>query len=87
MIGIDGDEAVLAYLRGRGPCTLTVRELATGTGIPRVTARASVAALSVDGLVCLIINGDETVYRVRHLHAAPGRCEYSLACTISEAPE
>jgi hypothetical protein len=86
MIGEDSDAAVLAYLRAEGPCTVTVKRLAVKTGIPRVTARTSVAALALDGLVCVIANIDETVYTFRHVHAAPGPCEHSLGCTVFEEP-
>lgn len=86
MIGPDGDAAVLAFLRGEGPGTVTVRRISEETGVARVTVRASVAALSVDGLVCVIPSIDETAYMVRHLHAGrtPGRCEEPLGCTIFE---
>jgi hypothetical protein len=86
MIGPDSDTAVLTALREDGPCTVTVRQLAARTGLPRVTVRASVAALSVDGLICVISSEDEAFYTVRHIHAAPGTCGHSLGCTISEEP-
>jgi hypothetical protein len=86
MIGPDSDTAVLALLREEGPCTLTVRQIAAKAGVHRVTARVSVAALAMDGLVCVIPNYDESAYSVRHVHAAPGPCEHSLGCLISEEP-
>lgn len=84
MIGQDSDAAVLAFLRAEGPGTVTVKRLAQETRIPRVTVRTSVAALSVEGLVCLIPSMDETLYMIRHLHAAPGECGHSLSCTIQD---
>jgi DNA-binding IclR family transcriptional regulator len=85
MIGpADSDAAVLAFLRAEGPGTVTVRQVAEGAGVPRVTARTSVAVLAVDGLVCLISSDDESAYMIRHIHAERGPCEYSLGCTIQE---
>lgn len=81
----DSDAAVLALLRGDGPGMITVKQLAARAGMPRVTARTSVAALAIEGLICLIANDDESAYQIRHLHAGPGRCEHSLACVIQEA--
>lgn len=86
MIGPDSDAAVLEYLRAEGPGTVTVKRLAQRTGLHRVTARTSVASLSMTGLVCVIPSADESLYMIRHLHAAPGPCEYSLGCTIQEEP-
>lgn len=87
MIGPDdADATVLAALREEGPCTLTVRQLAAKAGIPRITVRTSVAALAMEGLICVIANGDESAYSVRHIHAAPGECGHSLGCTIAEEP-
>lgn len=86
MIGQDSDAAVLAYLRAEGPCTVMVKRLAEKTGIPRVTVRTSVAALALDGLVCVIANIDESAYTFRHIHAAPGTCGHSLGCTVFEEP-
>jgi MarR family len=87
MIGPEkSDAAVLAFLRAEGPGTVTVKRVAQGTGIPRVTVRASVAALAVDGLVCVIPNIDETAYMIRHLHAekSAGPCEEPLGHAIQE---
>jgi hypothetical protein len=50
----------------------------------RVTVRTSVAALALDGLVCLITDAQETRYMIRHLHAEAGSCEQPLAATIQE---
>lgn len=86
MIGQDSDAAVLRFLRSEGPGTVTVRQLATATGIPRVTVRTAVASLAVDGLLCVIASADESTYMIRHLHAAPGPCEQPLACKIREDP-
>lgn len=84
MIGPDSDAAVLAFLRAEGPGTVTVKQIAEKTGVPRVTVRASVAALAVDGLVCLIANHGETVYAVQHLHSGKSGapCEEPLSCAI-----
>lgn len=84
MIGPDSDKAVLAFLRGEGPGTVTVKQLSQRTGIPRVTVRTSVAVLAEEGLLCVIADDSETAYMIRHLHAAPGACQYPLACTVSE---
>jgi len=84
MIGQDSDAAVLASLRAEGPCTVTVKQLAARTGLPRVTVRTSVTVLALDGLVCVIPNEGESAYMIRHLHAGPGSCEHSLGCTIQE---
>jgi hypothetical protein len=86
MIGPDSDATVLAALRAEGPCTVTVKQLAARAGIPRITVRTAVAALAMEGLVCVIANYDESAYSVRHIHAAPGACEHSLGCTICEEP-
>lgn len=86
MIGPDSDAAVLAALREEGPCTLTVRQLALKAGVPRVSVRASVAALSVEGLICVIADEYDSLYSVRHIHAAPGSCGHSLGRTICEEP-
>jgi hypothetical protein len=70
MISQDNDTAVLGCLREYGPGTITVR--------------TSVTALSLDGLVCLIPDVQETAYMIRHLHAGPGNCEEPLGCEIQE---
>lgn len=80
----ESDSAVLAVLRADGPGAITVKQLSARTGLPRVTVRTSVAVLAVEGLICLIADEGETLYQVRHLHAAPGRCEHSLGCVITE---
>jgi hypothetical protein len=86
MIGPDSDTAVLSFLRAEGPGTVTVKRIAAKTGVPRVAVRASVAALAVDRLVCVIANADETVYMIRHLHAEKSGvpCEDPLGCAIQE---
>lgn len=84
MLGQDDDAVVLACLRAEGPGTITVKQLAEKTGLPRVTARTSVAALAMDGLVCLIADPTETRYLVRHLHVSPRRCEEPLGSVIQE---
>lgn len=87
MIGPDSDEAVLAYLREAGPGTVSVRRLARETGLPRVTVQASLFALTVEGLICTLTDPGESLFMIRHVHAAPGHCGHSLGCTVSEDPE
>lgn len=81
---LEADAAVLAWLRERGPVTVTVKQIAQGAGIARVTVRASVMALSDEGLVCLIYDPSDDTFTIRHLHAAPGSCEQSLAAVIRD---
>jgi hypothetical protein len=84
MISEDSDARVLACLRGEGPGTVTVKQLAQKTGLPRITVRTSVDALALDGLVCLMTNSQDTVYMIRHLHAEPGECSEPLGVTVQE---
>jgi predicted DNA-binding transcriptional regulator len=78
------DAAVLAYLRGHGPGGVRVREIREAAGLHSATVRASVLALMVDGLVCVIPGEGENGYLVRHLHAGPGECEEPLGQVIQE---
>lgn len=84
MTGQDNDVRVLAALREHGPGTITVKQLAGAAGTARVTVRASVTALALEGLVCLIPAGQETAYMIRHLHAEPGECSEPLHDVIQE---
>jgi hypothetical protein len=84
MISEDSDAKVLACLRKEGPGNITVRQLAVLTELPRVTVRASVDALAVDGLICLLTNAQDTVYTIQHLHAEPGECSEPLGARIQE---
>jgi DNA-binding Lrp family transcriptional regulator len=80
----DSDAKVLACLREHGPGTITVKQLAQMTGLPRITVRTSVDTLDFDGLICLLTNGPETTYMIRHLHADPGECGQPLGMTVQE---
>lgn len=79
----EADQAVLAALRGGGPGPVTVKQLSSRAGLPRVTVRTSITALALDGLICLFTD-DDNVYQIRHLHAVPGPCGHSLGCVITE---
>lgn len=78
------DAIVLAKMREFGPGTITIKELARQTGLPRITVRTCVAVLGNEGLVCLVADIAETTYMIRHLHAEPGECNQPLACSIQE---
>jgi uncharacterized membrane protein len=80
----DSDAKVLACLRAEGPGTITVKQLAQKAGLPRITVRTSVEALESQGLVCLLTNGPETMYMIRHLHADPGECSEPLGIAVQE---
>lgn len=80
----EADEAVLAWLRERGPVAVTAKQVAQGTGAARVTVRASVMALADQGLVCLMYDPSDDTYLIRHLHAGPGSCEDSLGAVIQD---
>lgn len=80
----EDDARVLAWLRERGPVTVTVKQAALGTTLPRCTVRASLAALGDQGLVCLMYDAGDDAYLVRHIHADPGPCDESLGVTVRE---
>lgn len=80
----EDDARVLAWLRERGPVTVTVKQVARGTTLPRCTVRACMAVLGDQGLVCLMYDSLYDTYLVRHIHAEPGSCEESLGETIQE---
>jgi hypothetical protein len=84
MTAAENDARLLAFLRGHGPGTVTVKYLAEATGLSRVTVRVSATALAVEGLVCLVPVCAETQYVIRHLHAEAGRCEEPLEAVIQE---
>lgn len=80
----EDDERVLGWLRGRGPVTVTVKQVAQGTALPRCTVRACLASLGEQGLLCLMYDMRDDAYLVRHIHADPGPCEDPLEATIQE---
>lgn len=84
MMSKQTDAIVLAKMREFGPGTITVKELARLTGLPRITVRTAVSILGSEGLVCLMADITETTYMIRHLHAEPGECDQPLACSIQE---
>jgi DNA-binding IclR family transcriptional regulator len=84
VIAQDNDATVLACLRRYGPGTITVKQLAQMAELPRVTVRASVDVLAMDGLVCLMSDCQETTYMIRHLHAEAGLCEQPLGAVIQD---
>lgn len=89
MIGPDADEAVLAYLREKGPGVYSVKTLAQEAGLARVTVRTAIVSLDNQGLICTaqwVGDWGTGLYEVRHLHAGPGMCGKSLAEIVQEPP-
>lgn len=84
MTAEENDARTLAWLRGNGPGTVTVKQVATETGMTRAIVRACILALGERGLVCLMSDAADTRYMIRHLHAEPGDCQDSLGAVVVE---